>query len=174
MDYEITDDYDLYLRAWKAYNKLESEMTPPQYKDAIHACLDARIFRELENNDEKMHSEVFRCIIKPLDEIMFEKFDDCDRNTLDDGTAEDYDLARGLSLPLPTLSSTKMRSLKECKTDYHNLIPTDNHDNVTVGCTSNSKRLSPAGGTVAGTQKRIDKGSNNNSTTQAEKVMAKR
>lgn len=178
IDYEITDDYDLYLRAWKAYNELESEMIPTQYKKAIHACLDARIFRELEDDDEKMRSEVFRQIIKPLDEIMFETFNERDLLKLDKAIAEKYNLASGLSLPLPTLLSTET-SLKQCIPEIQNPVPTSNHNQAAVDA---SKELPPVDGTVASTQLRIDKGSNKNmsqepqykSTTQAAEIIERR
>ncbi|KAF3077416.1 hypothetical protein CFAM422_000178 [Trichoderma lentiforme] len=155
LDYEITDDHDLYLNAWKAYYKVRRDTIPTQYNEAILACLDASIFGKLEDNDEEMRSAVFRRIIKPLDEIMFEMFSERDLLKLDKAIAEKYNLASGLSLPLPTLLSTKT-SFKQCIPGFQNPVYTANRNQGG----NTSKEYPAVDGTVASTQLRIDRGSN--------------
>jgi hypothetical protein len=118
MEGDITEENDLYLKAWKAYKQLKFEKTSWRYKKAILACIDTQCFPAAHESDgKKMRSEIFQRIVKPLDEDVLGLLESWQVFKLDDALADKYDLARGLSVPLSTLEFAKKASCSSQQQD---------------------------------------------------------
>jgi hypothetical protein len=97
---------DLYLYAWKALDSSDLHCVSPRYRKAIRACISPATFKEMGDDNQKIRSEVFRSIIKPIEEDIARDFRKLDFRDLDKVAAERCNLAFGVSSERLSLSST--------------------------------------------------------------------
>jgi hypothetical protein len=104
LENDMMDVNEFYLAAWEAFDSQQIRSIPSKrHLQAIRACIHVGTFENLGRDSAKMRSELFRHVIRPLEEEIVRSFPTLDVKRLDEVAAMKCTLTCEVS-PIPSTS----------------------------------------------------------------------